>query len=747
MIYFASAGANLQDLVALEARNAGANEIRVRPGGVEFSGDLATGYRFCLNARVASRLMLGIAEEEHIKSADDLYASSLLIPWETWLDPSKTFAVTVSAIRCAWLHDTTFAALKLKDAIADRLRSTCGGERPSVDTKHPDVTFHLHLSADQALWYLDFSGRSLFRRFYRIGDTKAILKENLASAVLMRSDWYKSLQDTEPGLLLDPFCGAGTIPIEAALIATDTAPGLLHPDSFAFLNLPMHDHNLWEQICEEAQERQRVGKQRNVRILAWDIDANALALATQHARRAGVEQYIIFEQKDFTKIAADDVPEGNNFVVTDPPYGVRMETQSSLESFYITMGKQFNNLFCGWKVSILCANRELLSYIDMKPQRTNTLYNGPLEAQLAHYQVFTRQERQKMEEKAIQKREERLSRPLSEGAQMVYNRLVKNLQAIQPLMESKSVTSYRIYDADMPEYSAAIDFYEGKWIHLQEYAAPLSIDPALAQRHLEELVDATERSTGVPRELIFIKERREQKGMSQYEKLASTEKFYIMHEHGLVFSVNFTDYLDTGIFLDHRPVRKMIMEMADGKRFLNLFCYTGTATVHAAAGGALSTVSVDASSTYLDWAMKNMRMNGFDGMNHFYYKSDCMDYLQSTHDMYDLIFCDPPTFSNSKMRNTFDVQRDHRSLIHAAMRHLEKGGTLIFSTNFRKFSLDKRVTEEYAVEDITEQTIDEDFSRNKKIHQCYLIRYRKASVLVQEKKKQPKKVVIKKERI
>lgn len=733
MIYFAAAGANQNDLVAQEARDAGANEVHLANGGVEFEGDLATAYRFCLNTRISTRLLLGIAQDAGLYGPDEFYASSMQIPWETWLDPSKTFTVTVTSMHCPWLKKTTFGAIRLKDAIVDRMKEHFEGERPSVEFENPDVTFHVHLERDEVTWYLDFSGKSLHKRGYREGDTGAVLKEHLAAAVLMRSDWYKSVLDGNPGLLLDPFCGSGTIPIEAALIATDTAPGLLDYNRFAFLKLDMHDPDIWEEVLDEAFERQKNGMQRELRILAWDNDIEALRLSRQHAKNAKIERFISFDTKDFTRITEADVPEGEHYAVTDPPYGIRMESGNSIEALYLSIGKQFNTLFLGWKVAILCGDKELLSYVDMKPDRTNALFNGPLEAQLAHYLVFTKEERQTLIDRAIQRKQERLARPLTPGAQMAFNRLKKNLARLQPLMEREGVTSYRIYDADMPEYSAAIDLYEGKYLHLQEYAPPASIDPEDAERRLEELIDATERATEIEREMIFVKQRKEQKGTDQYEKLSSAGKFYIMREHGHMFMVNFSDYLDTGIFLDHRPVRKMIEKMAEGKRFLNLFSYTGTATVHAAAGGALSTVSVDASSTYLDWAIKNMEMNGFDGMNHFFYKEDCIDWLRSTHDMYDLIFCDPPTFSNSKMRRTFDVDRDQTRLIHATMRHLAQDGTMIFSTNFRKFSLDPEISEEYEVEEITPQTIGEDFFRDQKIHYCWIIKHRKAIVRMQRR--------------
>lgn len=738
MIFFAASAANMNDLVAQEAKEAQATNIQIVSGGVEFQADLKAAYRFCLTSRISTRLLLGIAQDEEIYSGDDFYASSLQIGWEEFLTPQKTFSVTVTSMNTRWVNKNTFAAIRLKDAIVDRIKEHFEGERPSVEFDNPDLIFHVHLQDDTVSWYLDFSGRSMHQRGYREGSTDATLKENLAAAVLMRSEWYKTVLENNPAPLLDPFCGSGTIPIEAALMASDTAARLHSYNDFAFLKLDIHNPDMWEEVLDEAFERERKGRERTIKIYAWDHDQQAIELTQQAALKAGIANFITIEERDFTTITKEEVPTGAHYIVTDPPYGIRMEMRS-IESFYSTMGEQLTTLFAGWKVALLSGNKELLSYIDMKPERTNSLYNGPIEAQLAHYTIFTEEEREALIQRAIERKKERLAQPLSSGAQMVYNRLIKNLTRLKPLMEEQAVSSYRIYDADMPEYSAAIDMYEGKYIHLQEYAPPSSIDPEDAQTRLQELIDATERATEIDLEFIFIKQRRAQKGLSQYEKLSDKGKFYIMRENDLMFFVNFSDYLDTGIFLDHRPVRKLIKEMAQNKRFLNLFCYTATATAHAAAGGALSTVSVDASSTYLDWAIKNMEMNGFTQMNHFYYKDDCIQWLRNTHDTYDLIFCDPPTFSNSKMRRTFDVDRDQRVLIHQAMRHLNQDGTLIFSTNFRKFSLHPELKESYEIEDITTQTIGDDFARDQKIHYCYLITHRKA--IVKMPKREIKRVI------
>lgn len=746
MIFFAAAAANQNDLVAQEAQKAGAADIKLINGGIEFEGDLACGYRFCLYSRIATRVMIALAHDDEVYDGDDLYDSSVQIPWETWLTPEKTFSVTITAMHCQWLRNSTFGAIRLKDAVVDRIRERFEDNRPTVDFDNPDVVFHLHVEGERVIWYLDFSGRSLHKRGYRTQETSAVLKENLAAAMLMRSEWYKSVLDGTPQLLLDPFCGSGTLCIEAALIASETAPGLIDPNRFAFLKLEMHDAQLWDQILDEAYTIQESNTGKDIRIIGWDIERKAVAISRENAKNAHVAQYIEFEQKDFTAITTDDIPEGPASVVTDPPYGLRMESTFGIQELYINMGHTFNTLFPGWDIAILCGDKELLSFVDMKPDRTNALFNGPLECQLAHYHVFTVEQRQQMMEKGIEKKRERLSQPLSPGAQMAFNRLKKNMDKLVPIMEQRGITSYRLYDADMPEYSAAIDFYEGKWVHLQEYAPPATIDPEAAETRLDELIDATERALEIDRELIYVKQRREQKDNDQYTKLASKGQLRIIREHNLMFFVNFTDYLDTGIFLDHRPVRKMLMEMAKDKRFLNLFSYTGTATVHAAAGGALSTVSVDASATYLEWAMKNMKMNGFEGMNHFFYKSDCIDWLHQTYDTFDLIFCDPPTFSNSKMRDMFDVERDQRRLIHNIMRHLSADGTLIFSTNYRKFRLDEELAEAYDFEDISESTIDVDYERNQKIHYCWLVTHRKAIVKLpkRELEKVPKRVIRKK---
>ena len=722
MIFFATSAANQGDLIAEEARKAGAERVRVTPSGVDFEGSLETGYRFCFETRISSRLLMGLFVDDDIISDKELEEATAMLPWEEYIDPTKTLKVTCTTQNCRYITNSHYGALKVKDGIVERIREKFNGERPYIEIHEPDLTVHVHIEDTTVKWYVDFSGENLSMRGYRGEQTEALLKEHLAAALIGRSEWRKSVNDGNPLPFYDPFCGSGTIAVEAALMATDTAPGLLRKKPYPFENLPNFDKEAFDRVVEEAEERRRKAiDERDISIFASDISRTAVEISKAAALKAGVYDFISFSVQDFTKLEKPPVSKG--CIVTDPPYGERM-TVRDIDLLYENTGKVLQNVFKGWDATILTGNSELLSNIDMKPDRTNTLFNGGIMCQAAHYHIFTDEEREAMMQKALEKKKQRQAEPLTPGAEMAYNRLMKNLKEITPLMKEQGVECYRIYDADMPEYSASIDIYMGKWVVVSEYAAPDTIDPEDAKRRLGELVRATEKATGIDEDFIYVKERSRQKGKGQYTRLAANNKMMVARENGVRFLVNFTDYLDTGIFLDHRPVRMMIQEMAKDKRFLNLFCYTGTATLNAIKGGALSTVSVDASSTYLAWMEENLKLNGYSTVfGNLLYKSDVIDWLWDTYDKFDLIFCDPPTFSNSKdRRGSFDVQRDHVKLIDAAAMHLSPGGTLIFSNNYRKFKLDPEVMEKYVVEDITEKTIGDDFKRDMKIHHCYLIR-------------------------
>lgn len=739
MDFFAASAAHIQDLTAKEAIEAGADpdSVSVIPGGVEFSGDLAVAYRFSLWSRTASRLLLLLGTGESIESGDQLHHRAMQIPWFDHIGPDTSFSVHATVKRSRWLRDSRYAALKVKDAIADQMREI-HDRRPSVDTEDPDIRFHVHIDGVHGYFYLDLTGQSLHRRGYRRNENTATMKEDIAAALLYRAGWPEHTDMP----LLDPFCGSGTIPIEAALMATDSAPGLFHAEDYAFLKWKNHDQELWNTILGEAEERRAKGLKKSLTIHAWDTDAKAVQSAESHARNCGMEEFIQFSQENFTKTA--EAPHTTGLIVTDPPYGIRLES-AELKPLYSKTGEILAEKFPGWRVSIMSGAKELLRELHVKPDRTNSLFNGGIECLVYHFSLFTAEEREKLTEKAAEKKQEREEAELTLGAQMFANRLKKNQRMLKSFLKKSGATSYRLYDADMPEYSAAIDIYENTWIHLQEYAPPKTIDERSADKRLNEMIDGVNRVTGIPYEHIYVKQRKRQKGDNQYTKHSDKGQMYIMRENGHRFYVNFTDYIDTGIFLDHRPVRKLIQQMSRGKRFLNLFGYTGTATVHAAAGGALSTITVDSSNRYLSWAEQNMELNGFTGMAHQYYQEDCLTWLKEKYLKFDLIFLDPPTFSNSKSRNDeFDIQRDHEELIISTMMHLEKEGTLIFSNNFRKFELSPVLFDRYEIEEITRNTIPNDFGRNLKIHRCWMIKLKKKKKYPSQSEQPPVKTVIKK---
>lgn len=724
MIFFAACAANQGDLVADEARRVGGKDVRQTTSGVEFQGGIEEGMRFCMYSRISSRLLMALYIDEDTENDEELYDATLSLPWEEWTAPDKTLKVTLTTASCPWIRNSHYASLRVKDAICDRLREKFEGNRPDIDTTDPDVEVHVHVHERTVKWYIDFSGEGLHRRGYRPDEeTEAVLKEHLAAALIARSEWKKTADSGQPGIFLDPFCGSGTLAIEAALIASDTAPGLMRKKPFAFQRLPLYRQDIWEEIIKEAEEKhQKAIDEKDIMIYASDISPRAVSIAKEAAEKAGVDGLIDFKVKDFLSYTDEDRPGDAGYIVTDPPYGERMRVRD-IDRLYAGIGETLTKVFKGWRATILTGSSDLLSNIDMKPDRTNTLFNGPIQCQAAHYIIYTDEERAAIVERAKAKKAERMARELSATEKIIYSKILSNYEKYSKEAAEEGVTCYRIYDADIPEYAAAIDIYEGKWINLAEYAAPSDVDPELAEKRLNEIIFVTERATGIDIENIYVKQRKSQKGKSQYTRLASSNRFNIIRENGVKALVNFQDYLDTGIFLDHRPVRSLIQEMADGKRFLNLFCYTGTATLNAIKGGAISTVSVDASATYLDWAIANLRLNGYPtDIENFFYRSDAIDWLWDTYDRFDLIFCDPPTFSNSKDRAMFDVQRDHYRLIKAAAMHLAPGGTLIFSTNFRKFKLDEDVRRDYIVEDITEQTIGFDFKNYGYVHRCYLIK-------------------------
>lgn len=733
--FLASAPRGLADLLARELLTFGAQSAKERSTGVAFTGDLRTAYRACVESRVANRVFLELGRFE-VADAEAFYRAARSVDWPAHLAPGATLACDFSG-RHPLINHTHFGALKLKDAIVDSLREATGA-RPDIAPERPSVRVHAHANGTIVSVSLDLSGESLHRRGYRGAAGEAPLKENVAAGMLMRCGWEEMA--AAGAQFLDPMCGSGTLVIEAAMIAADIAPGLGR-EYYGFLGWRGHDPQVWREVLEAAKARARAagvtsspwpGSVPTPKIRGGDRDRTMIRLAQANADRAGVARMVQFEVRALADAApAADAPVPSEAVVpgllcVNPPYGVRLEDHDTALTTHRELGKVLRERFQGWVAGVLIGSPELGMELGIRAYRTHTLWNGALECRLLRLKVDAASEREPG----------RFSKPdaslrESPGARMFGNRLGKNFKRLQSWAAKSAIYGYRVYDADMPEYAFAIDIYrtldpDQTWLYVQEYAAPAEIELDAVRRRRNEALSVMPEVTGVPVERIHVRTRRKSKRGEQYRKVDEQANFHYVLEGGLKFRVNFDDYLDTGLFLDHRITRSRLRDAANGKRFLNLFAYTGTATVYAAAGGAASTTTVDMSRTYLDWAERNLSINGFHGHQHELVQADCREWLAEAatgRARYELIFLDPPTFSNSKrMEGVLDIERDHGALIDACAKLLAPGGLLVFSTNAQKFKLEDALLTRYAVRDISAPTLPRDFERNPRIHRCFEIR-------------------------
>ncbi|WP_113632005.1 bifunctional 23S rRNA (guanine(2069)-N(7))-methyltransferase RlmK/23S rRNA (guanine(2445)-N(2))-methyltransferase RlmL [Pectobacterium peruviense] len=694
---FASTARGLEELLKSELESLGAQSCAVVQGGVHFEGDNRLLYQSLLWSRLASRILLPLNEFK-VHSDLDLYLGVQAIDWSTIFSIDKTFAVHFTGTN-EDIRNSQYGALKVKDAIVDSFtRKT--GQRPDVAKQQPDIRVNVFLQRDTASVALDLSGDGLHQRGYRDLAGLAPLKENLAAAIVSRSGW----QNGTP--MVDPMCGSGTLLIEAAMMASDRAPGL-HRTHWGFNAWLKHDAALWHELTSEAQQRASQGLQATTsRFFGSDNDRRVIEIAKANARRAGVAELISFGVKDAAQLQ-NPLPEGpKGTVVSNPPYGERLESEPALIALHNMLGRKMKSDFGGWQLSLFSASPELLSCLQLRAERQFKAKNGPLDCVQKNYQLADTQ-----------------GESAGQIAEDFANRLRKNLRKLEKWAKQQGIECYRIYDADLPEYNVAVDRY-GSWVVVQEYAPPKTIDAQKARQRLFDVINATLSVLELPSNRLVLKTRERQKGKNQYEKLAQKGDFLLMEEFGAKLWVNLTDYLDTGLFLDHRIARKMLGEMSRGKDFLNLFAYTGTASVHAGLGGARSTTTVDMSRTYLEWAEKNLRVNGLTGRQHRLIQADCLSWLHNGHEQFDVIFIDPPTFSNSKrMEESFDVQRDHLALMKDLKRLLRRGGTIMFSNNKRGFQMDVAGLTALGLnaKEITAQTQSQDFARNRQIHNCWLL--------------------------
>lgn len=731
MKLFCTCPKGLETLLEDELLNLGVSQVKVTTYGVYCEATSTQAYQVCLWSRLANRVLLSLVQFD-CETADDLYAGTQQVDWLSHMEAEGTLAVDFSGTNDG-ITNTAFGALKVKDAVVDQIRNLTG-IRPNVQAQRPGVRINAHLRKGKMTISIDLSGESLHMRGYRTESGVAPLKENLAVAILARAGIYELARAAhDVGVcVIDPMCGSGTLLIEAAMILADRAPGLSR-DYFGFFGWKQFDASIWGGVKDVAFERFEAGLAKlNATFYGYDWSAFTLDSARRNAERAGLEQCVSFVKQP---IHALQKPKNafRGLVVSNPPYGARIGDVAELRDVYGELGfavraflPRLDDNDCsspehsgGWRMALFTGNTELFTCTKWRYERKYKLSNGTIPCEL--FLVDLVSSSYKDEQNLLENRGKGWQVTHPERAAMFANRLKKNIKQISKWASRQNISCYRLYDADMPEYSMAIDVYQD-WYHIQEYVAPKSIEPEAAQeRFVEALAVMRDELQISPAKMIY-KRRQRQSGDSQYEKVAGVSQKFEVEEYGVRVLVNLTDYLDTGLFLDHRPVRKWIQENSENKRFLNLFCYTGVATLHAALGGATSSTSVDMSNTYLGWAKENLALNGFSPSRHVFERGDCMEWVKTCNQVYDLIFLDPPTFSNSKkMQGIFDVQRDHVDLVKECMRLLSTGGVLLFSNNLRKFKLDPSLLEDYEITDVTARTIDQDFKRNAGIHHCWII--------------------------
>ena len=698
-------------------------------GRTRFAGSERDMVRANLHLRTAGKILIELAEFGLGSDFEVLFGAVDSVPWEEWMP--RDAAVTVEA-RSVHSTITSVPALQraVKKGVAGRLCRAYHTER--LDESGPAYSVELSVYKDRASLTLNSTGRGLHRRGYRLLNAAAPLRETLAAALVDLSVWNGGRP------LLDPFCGSGTILIEAAMKARRIAPGLSR--AFDAEAWPVIPASVWDEARREA--RAEILPSVPERLRGVDIDPEALKYARYHARRAGVEADIDFEPGDFHDVSD---PREYGCVITNPPYGERLGEKEALRPLYESIPAVLSRMPT-WSHYIYTAWTDFETVIGQEATRRRKIYNGRIEC--TYFQFLGPKPPRAGADSAAEPAGKETAGPAEEdppresaaaGPKPVFaglddyaayqerefRRCLANRARHLRNYPKRGITCYRLYERDFPEVPLVIDIYEGEYLHIAEFDRPDGRTPGVHRLWLDRMTAAAAETLGIAPENVFLKRRSRQKGKSQYEKLGERGRFITAHEGGLSFRCNMTDYLDTGLFLDHRLMRGMVRGQAAGKRFLNLFCYTGSFTCYAASGGAASSVSVDLSPRYLEWAEANLEMNGLAGDPHRFVRADVMKFLADpafygVTGPFDLCVCDPPTFSNSKSAETdWDVRRRHAELLRLLAGLIVPGGVVYFSNNFRHFRLDEEsLSDLYKIREITHRTVPEEF-RNKHIHNSW----------------------------
>jgi 23S rRNA (guanine2445-N2)-methyltransferase / 23S rRNA (guanine2069-N7)-methyltransferase len=683
-------------------------------GRIAFEGGQAAIFRANTWLRCADRVLIEVGSFE-ATDFGELFDRTNELPWERWIARDAAFPVNGRSVK-SQLSSVPACQKICKKAIVEKLLKA--HNTTTLPETGPPCVVEVSMLNDVATLTLDTTGPGLNKRGYRQKVGKAPLKETLAAGLVQLSFW----RPDRP--LIDPFCGGGTIGIEAALIGRNMAPGMNR--TFTASDWPTIDSALAQLASQEARDLAVLD--RPLDIVGYDIDPEQTELARDHANHAGLGNSLKFHTQAFSELTSD---KDYGCMFCNPPYAERIGEKIDVEEIYRSMPEILRRLKT-WSHYILTSYPRFEAIVAQKADRRRKLYNGRIECTYFQFHGPRRPRTSAPAEAAPDAQSS--SQPVVQAfggldaraepqAEMFANRLAKQARHLRKWPTKRGITCYRLYDRDIPEIPLAVDLYEGR-LHIAEYDRPHDRTAGQHVDWLERMASAAGEKLAIRPENIFLKRRRRQRGTDQYERVSDAPTPRItVSEGGCKFMVNLADYIDTGLFLDHRITRGMVRDESAGKRMLNLFAYTGSFSVYAAAGGAVETTTVDLSNTYLDWARANFKLNGFASDAHRFVRSGAMafiaDHAPGAH--YDIAVVDPPTFSNSKSTaGVFDIQRDYVALLSGLAGLMSPGGVIYFSTNFKRFKFDQSAIGGCTPREISKQTIPEDF-RNKRIHRCWRI--------------------------
>ena len=758
----------LEALVKRELTALGYTPRVSQPGRVSFEGDWEAVCRSNLWLRTADRVLVEV-QRFPAPDFEALFETIKAFDYSQFIPANAKFPV-VGKTRLSKLTSLPAIQRSTKKALVESLLHF--HKTTTLEESGELYKVEVALLNDEATITIDTTGDSLHKRGYRKLMGPAPIKQTLAAAMVDLTVWKPERA------FVDPFCGTGTIPIEAAMMGMKIAPGINR--DFSASGWHQISFDIWKQARDEA--RDSIDRDIKMDILAADTDEESLSMARYHARLAGVELQIRFEQQPFESLEHD---REYGCLVTNPPYGERLQQQDALVPLYEQFPSVMQKLPT-WSLFVITSYERFEKVVEKRATRRRKLFNGRLEcmyyqflgprpprdffdlppeaestemssegSQLPQAASVTEVEKREApvnvphglslaEQLGATPRTESTTEPPSradleeaaepkpvfgglqdkdrEQAQLFTNRLKKRARHLRRWPTRRGITCFRIYERDIPEIPLVVDRYEDA-VHITEYERPHERSLSRHSAWLQLMKTTAAKTLGVPVQQVFLKKRQKRRQGDQYEKIGDQKKMRTVSEGELKFLVNLSDYVDTGLFLDHRVTRSMVRDQAEGKSVLNLFAYTGSFTVYAADGGATATMTVDLSKNYLSWAQENLKLNGLDGPQHRFVAGDSIEFLlkavKDPKQRFDLVVVDPPTFSNSKRtEDDWDVQEQHVEMLDLVSQVLNPSGVVYFSTNFRKFKPRLAELSQFESIEISSKTVPEDF-RNRKIHRCW----------------------------